>query len=143
MAKAKDPELAFDLGAFGGRVVDVGGPFNARTLIAIPTEKAEKLFAGDLAGWSAGVAVESVQHDLADLRERDAALADSALAAAALALAADLDNPYTSATARSMASRVLVDTMDRLRELAPAARKADPLDDLTAARRRRLQRHSA
>jgi hypothetical protein len=58
----------------------------------------------------------------------------SALAATALALARELDATGNSATAKSNCARVLVETLDRLRQLAPAAEASDRLDDLATRR---------
>lgn len=60
---------------------------------------------------------------------------DSALAESALALAAEMDDPENSATSKSMCARALLDTMDRLRELAPPKKEADPVDELGERRR--------
>lgn len=126
--KPRAPKV--DLGKLGARVVSIGGPFNTRTLISIPTAAAEKLFDGPLTGWAIGEAVAWTTRELASVAERDQALAEGGIAAAALSVARDLDNPYTSANARSLGARVLMDTLDRLRELAPAAQEADNLDKL-------------
>jgi len=76
-----------------------------------------------------------VKRDLAALKRRDAALATSGLAAAALSLAAEMDNKGNSATSRAMCSKALLDTLDRLRGLAPEAeQKGSKLDDLTTRR---------
>jgi len=52
----------------------------------------------------------------------------SALAAAALELARQLDNPRTSATAKSMCAGRLQEALDRLLELNPPEQEATPLD---------------
>jgi hypothetical protein len=79
--------------------------------------------------------VAAVERDLAKL---PADLRDSALAATALVMAKQLDYERTSPTARSMCARVLLDTLDRLRELAPEDTKKDKLDDLAGRRAARL-----
>lgn len=133
-------DLDFDLHAAGGRVVSVFGAFNSRVLIELPTSKAVQLFPGPLEGSSPTHLVESVERDLADLRKRSAPLADSALAASALAMALEIENPYNSSTSKSMCARVLIDTMDSLRELAPSEEKKDGLDDLASRRAARIAR---
>ena len=81
---------------------------------------------------------EAVEKDLAALRERDASLADSALAATAKVLAQELDSARNSATSKSMCARALHDVMDRLRELTPAAKEADRVDEIAHRRARRV-----
>ena len=84
--------------------------------------------------------VGGVERDLEELAVRDAGLARSGLAAAALALARELDNSKNSATSRAMCSRALVETLDRLWELAPEAEETDRLDDLSSRRASRIAR---
>lgn len=87
---------------------------------------------------SGGVTVAAaVGRELVEIRRRAPGAADSALAALALALAAEVDDPGNSATSKSMCAKVLVDALDRLRELAPAQEAGDRLDDLSARRQRR------
>lgn len=81
--------------------------------------------------------VDAVELDLAEIRKRDAGLADSALAATAKVLAAQLDDPRPSATSKSMCARALTETMDRLRELAPMKEEADGVDEVAKQRERR------
>src|SRR4029077_15526050 len=85
---------------------------------------------------------EAVVLDLEELAERDPILARSAQAATAIALARELDSE-NSATSKSMCARALSETMDRLRELAPAEQKKDGVDDLSATREKRRQGKSA
>lgn len=61
-------------------------------------------------------------------------LADSALAASALSLARELDDHRNSATSKSMCARALIETLDRLRELAPPKKERSQLDELKARR---------
>jgi hypothetical protein len=77
---------------------------------------------------------EAVQRDLDRLGDP---WATSGLAASALSLAASMDDAKISATARSNCARSLQDALAVLRKLAPAARKADGVDELRAKRRRR------
>lgn len=81
--------------------------------------------------------VEAVQRDLADVRTRAAALADSAIAASALVMAEALDDTSNSATSKAMCAKALREAMDRLRELAPPDEKRDRLDEITARREAR------
>jgi hypothetical protein len=83
----------------------------------------------------------SLEDELVRLREVAPDLAAGTLAAQALVLADQLDDPDTSATAKSMCSRALTDVMDRLRELAPKQEEADQLDHLVS--RRAARRPSA
>jgi hypothetical protein len=85
----------------------------------------------------------AVKRDVAAIGKRDSALAKSALAASAVALARELDDPTNSATSKSMCSRSLLETMNRLRELAPAEKENDQLDELNARRAARTKRRAA
>jgi hypothetical protein len=78
-----------------------------------------------------------------DLKAFPADLARSTLAESALALARELDSPENSATSKSMCARALLDTMNRLRELAPPPEQKDRLDDLSARRQQRKRRAAA
>jgi hypothetical protein len=78
--------------------------------------------------------VDAVWADLALLGAEAAA---SSHAATALALAAEIDSPKNSATSKSMCAKALVDTLDRLRLLAPPVEAVDKLDDLAAKREKR------
>jgi hypothetical protein len=85
--------------------------------------------------------VGAVRRDLERIGKLDARLAESGLAATALALAREIDKSGNSATSKSMCARALGETMDRLRELAPAeAPAASLLDDLEARRKQRRRR---
>lgn len=86
----------------------------------------------------APLVVDAVRRDVAELERRLKGIKDSALAATALALAAEIDDPGNSATSKSMCARALTETLDRLRELAPAEAAGDKLDDLSARREKRL-----
>jgi hypothetical protein len=70
-------------------------------------------------------------------------VAEGALAAQALVMAAQLDDPEVSATAKSMCSKDLRETMAALRAVAPAKRETDGIDrlrDEVAAKRAALGR---
>ena len=84
--------------------------------------------------------VAAVEDELKELGRRDPALARSSLAATALALARELDDEGNSATSRAMCARAMLNTFNRLRELAPEAPKESRLDDLSAKRTARLAR---
>lgn len=78
--------------------------------------------------------VAAVERDLAGFGE----LAVSGLAASALVMAAQLDDPGTSATSKAMCAARLESALDRLRELAPPAVAASPLDEIRARRDARV-----
>lgn len=84
-----------------------------------------------------GAMVAAVRRDLAMLAERDPALADGALAQLALAMAAEIDDPDNTATAKSMCAARLSDALDRLRDLAPPAVEHDRLDEVSQRREQR------
>ncbi len=84
--------------------------------------------------------VAATKRDLKDIAKRDPALAKSSLAAAALVLAGALDSPKNSATSKSMCARALIDTLDRIRDLAPPRMEDDQLDDLSSRRAARISR---
>lgn len=77
---------------------------------------------------------DALDAELAELAKRAPALAESALAASARVLARELDKERNSATSKSMCQKALSETLDRLRELAPAKDEKDTLDDLSARR---------
>lgn len=86
--------------------------------------------------------VEAVKRDLEAFGGE---LAETSLAASALALAVELDAD-NSATSKSMCAKALMETMERLRELAPPKqREDDELERVRAQRRsgRRPNRASA
>jgi hypothetical protein len=82
--------------------------------------------------------VKAVEHDVKTLAKRAPDLAKSALAASALALAAEIDDPNNSATSKSMCARALIDTLDRMRDLAPDGDEKDKLDELSTRRAARI-----
>lgn len=108
-----------------------------------PHDGAARDVEGVVAVARAVTVVASVKRDLAALAKLDADLAASALAASALVLARQLDNPKVSATAKSMCARTLLDTLDRLRELAPDEQEDDQLDQLSARRAARIAGRAA
>jgi hypothetical protein len=82
--------------------------------------------------------LEAVERDLAEIRERDERLADSALAELAKVMARQLDAESTSATSKSMCAGKLHEALDRLRELAPPRQEDDRIEDLASRSRLRL-----
>lgn len=115
------------------RVLSVFGAFNAYVLIQVPAELAAEIF-GELPDKARPDVVEAVEGDVAKL---PAHLAASALAQTAIALAYELQDPYNSATSKSMCAAKLMDAMATLRELAPPADEKDEIDDLKALREER------
>lgn len=136
--EADEPEL--DLHALGARVVSVFGPFGSRVLIEMSTGLAERLFTEPLAQASRTELITAVERDIKDLEDRAPGLGigKSALAATSTALAIEIEHPYNSATAKAQCARVLTDTLEQLRALAPPAEEKDGLDDLTERRNARL-----
>lgn len=117
------------------RVVSVYGPFASRALVDMSTKDAEKLLGDRLGDLAPSRVVDAIQRDLDAM---PSGLSVSALAATALALGFELEHPYNSATSKSMCAKTLIESLDRLRALAPAEREADDLDDLAARRTARL-----
>jgi hypothetical protein len=115
------------------RVLSVFGLFNAHTLVMMPTDLAASVL-GDLAAKARPDVVEAVENDLARLPKD---LAGSALAQSAVALAYEIQNPFNSATSKSMCTRELREALDRLRALAPVKKERTQLDDLRDRRSRR------
>lgn len=133
------------LGSFKrrARVISVYGPFNSRVLVDLPIELAQEMFRKPLSQSGRTSVLTAVERDLEAIRKRDRQLADSALAATAMQLAYELEHPFNSATSKSMCAARLIETMERLRELAPEAEKEDKLDELSARRSARRERKSA
>lgn len=77
---------------------------------------------------------------LRDVKRLPTDLAESSLAATAIALARSIDYFDTSATARSMCAKALLDIRNRLFDLAPEEPHRDQLDELAT---RRAARRSA
>lgn len=69
-----------------------------------------------------------------DLKKLPSEFRKSALAASARSLAASLDDPETSATARANCARAFLDTLDRIHSLAPSEEENDKVDDLSTRR---------
>jgi hypothetical protein len=128
MPARKAPAPSIDLAAQGATIVSVFGPFNSRVLIEMSSEAAQPMFPEPFARSARTHVISAAMREVEALRERDAQLADSALAASAVALAYEIENPYNSATSKSMCARELRDTLDRLRELAPVKRREDSVD---------------
>jgi hypothetical protein len=132
------PEGYIDLAEYGARVLSVCGAFNSRVIFEVPADKAEALFPDGFANARSTRVVDALERDLELIREDSSELADSALAASALAMAFEIEHPYNSATSKSMCQARLADTIKTLREMAPARRETDDLDDLSARRASRL-----
>jgi len=127
--------------ANGYRLVSVFGPFNAYALVEMSTERAVELFGCPLtSSLSSSVVIDATEAELETIAKRNPALADSALAASAVALAYEIQNPYNSATSKSMCARELRETMAKLRELAPEAEGEDGIDELGTRREARRRR---
>lgn len=132
-------ESAVDLFGRGARVVSICGPFGSRALLDVPTEVAEGVFVHPLAMSGPSSVIDAVARDLDAIRERDAVAADSALAATATRLAYELENPYNSATSKSMCAKALIDALDRLQvQVSDADEEEDRLDELSSRRAARL-----
>lgn len=138
-----DQEFDPDLFATGARVISVFGPFNSRTLIEVSTDLASKVFKDPLSRSGPTNVIDAVGRDLEAIRKLSPALAESALAATATKLAYELEDPYNSATSKSMCAKALNETLERLRELAPAAKEADGIDELSSRRAERLAGRAA
>lgn len=85
---------------------------------------------------------EAVSSELEEFERRVPGLGSGALAAMALSLAADMDDPHTGSTSRSMVSKELRDTLAALRALAPARTEGSPLDEIRARRDAKVARQS-
>lgn len=77
---------------------------------------------------------EAVQFDLDKLGDAD--LQRGGLAQTALTLARGLDSD-SSLTSKAMASKALVETMNRLWDLAPPKKETDEVDEFTSRRNER------
>lgn len=58
-------------------------------------------------------------------------------------MAYEIENPFNSATSKSMCAKALLETLDTLRELSPPAEEGDALDELASRRAVRLARSAA
>lgn len=105
-----------DLFNRGARVLNV---YHGRTVIELSTALASYLFRKPLGQSARADAVSAVEADLELIRLRDPRVADSAIAAGALRMAHEIEDPYNSATAKSMCMKALQQAMDRLLELSP------------------------
>lgn len=136
--KAPTPPTAPPLAANGFLLISVFGPFGNRALVEMSAERAQGLFEQPLSGTLAPTRViDATAAEIATLVKRAPALEQSALAASAIALAYQIENPFNSATSKSMCARELRETMSKLRELAPPAEEEDGIDELSARRAER------
>lgn len=127
-----------DLHALEARVIGIFGKRGERVLLELPTEFAEQLFPDGLIASGRTDVITGAERDVGEIKKRDKALGESALARAVVALAYEIAHPYNSATSKSMCTRELRESLDRLRELAPEKEEADQLDDLSARRATRI-----
>lgn len=126
-----------------GCIVGVFGPFQSRALVEVPTSVAQDMVDEKVIDPAPAFLMDAVAADLAELRKRDPGVADSALGASAMALALEMSNPHNSATSKSMCAKVLIDTMERLRELAPPAAADDRIDEVNKKREQRRRRNAS
>lgn len=117
-----------------GEVLEIFGAFGDKALLLIPTEVAQEVWREPLVKAGPMNVVEALERELAEIGKRAPDVANSSLAATAIRLAYELQNPFNSATSKSMCSRQLMEALERIRELAPPAKEADPLDELNARR---------
>lgn len=131
----RKPTRAAPLIKDGMMLVSVHGAFNSRALVDMSADQAAELFGQPLnSSLSPTHVIDATLGEIADIAKRDRALAESALAASAIALSYEIQNPFNSATSKSMCARELRETMSKLRELAPPEQKKDALDELKARR---------
>lgn len=139
--EAKQEEFAGvspDLFKRGARVLSV---YHGRTVVEVSTALASYLFKKPLEQSGRTDTVAAVEADLALIRLRDPRVADSAIAAGALRMAQEIEDPYNSATSKSMCMKSLQQAMDRLLELSPPGQEEKgKLHDLKA---QRVKRQSA
>lgn len=127
--------LSPDLFKRGARVISV---YKSRTVIEVSTGLASYLFREPLEVSARTNAVDAVERDLALIRARDPKVADSAIAATALRMAYELEDPYNSATSKSMCAKSLQQAMDRLLELSPPGQEEKgKLYDIKSGRAKR------
>ena len=85
---------------------------------------------------------EATAAEIALIAKREPSLAGGPLAASALEMARGLDSGASLAQ-KTLAAKELRETMDRLRELAPAEKKKDRVDELKERRTKRRAGGSA
>lgn len=120
------------------RVINVFGAFNSRVMIELPLGLALEMFGAKALGDAAPThVVTALEGELAEMRKRAPDIADSTQAAAALQLAYELQDPFNSATSKSMCARALNDTLEDLRDLAPKPKPKDAINELEEKRRER------
>jgi pyruvate/2-oxoglutarate dehydrogenase complex dihydrolipoamide acyltransferase (E2) component len=132
-----DVVAAIEAAAVGNGLVlvSVFGPFAGRVLLETSAERAVELLGQPLAG-SLGPTrvVDATLREIAAFEQRTPGVGSSTLAATAVALAYELDNPFNSATSKSMCARSLAEVFDRLGARSPEPPKTSGLDEI---RRRR------
>lgn len=141
-SNTRKPKRQAPLVVNGMMLVSVHGAFASRALVDMPADLAKELFGQPLSSVLAPThVIDATLGEIREIAKRDKPLAESALAASAVALAYEIQNPFNSATSKSMCARELRETMAKLNELAPAVPKKDALDELKA--RRATRRKSA
>lgn len=130
------PEL--DLYELGGRALSVCGPFGSTTIVAIPTDVAQRWFPDGIPASGRTEPVTAVTLDLDTIRKSMPELAESGIAATAVQMAYELVNPYNSATSKSMCAGRLLDALKELRSLAPPEEKRGTLHAIRGGRAARL-----
>lgn len=135
-AKEKEFEgVSPDLFTRGARVLNV---YHGRTVVELSTSLASYLFSEPLAESGRSDTVAAVEADLQQIRLRDPGVADSGIAAGALRMAHEIEDPYNSATSKSMCMKSLQQAMDRLLELSPPGQEEKGrLYELKAGRAKR------
>lgn len=114
------------------------GKFVERALVEMPAELAFQIAKPDRGNPLIAVVAEGVYRDLAAAAAVAPALAQSALAGTAIRLAMEMENPYNSATSKSMCARALIETMEQIRALMPdGEEEGDELDELEKRRQAR------
>lgn len=125
----------------GLMLISVHGPFNSRALVEMSAERALELFEQPLSSALSPIhVIDATMAEITELAARapNLGLDESAMAASALALAYEIQNPFNSATSKSMCAHELRETMSKLRDLAPARDEDDGIDDLSTRRAARL-----
>lgn len=102
-----------------------------RALVEMPAELAFQIARADRDNPLVAVVLRGVYRDLSKIAVLAPELAESALAGTAIRMASELENPYNSATSKSMCARALIETMEQIRSLAPdGEEEGDELDAL-------------
>lgn len=112
-------------------LVSVFGPFNGYALLETSAARATELLGEPLSSTLGPTrVVDATMREIAALEAMKPGIAKTTFAATALALAYELDNPFNSATSKSMCARSLAEVTDRLRALAPEPEEGTVLDKI-------------